>query len=421
MEIDLRTQLMEKYLHSQGAAFYDEGRLDDGVSCFEQAIALDDRSYTRWHLSRVFVRKNQIERALQEIGRAITLNPQIARYYYERSRLEAIKGNQSEAELDLLKAIELDPNFTRIDEIRLSLKALEEAAADRRVADSHGERIHNARMDEILSGIEKGSPLRNAPLETLSCSLPCPAYCCYFEGNPLLHGLSAGPWKLLKIREFLKRERLAEEQFLDRTDLTGEGEIQKLIPLHHLLREKGRTCVYSPRKGGSRINPALLASLPKGREYQDLFWIHAGSWGCSFLRDRRCIIHDVGNEPALPACKEFLCLTGFVFAVLLQWNLIEIQSFQEKTMMQLNQVAIEAALIMARELFLADDLRTTRRSIEETIALFAKAEREGNSKEMDYLANLVEDLNNGFIRTVSAQKRTVRREVMVLLDSLTLP
>ncbi len=28
------------------------------------------------------------------------------------------------------------------------------------------------------------------------------------------------------------------------------------------------------------------------------------------------MIHDLGDEPSLPSCKEFLCMTGLVFIVL---------------------------------------------------------------------------------------------------------
>ena len=44
------TGLREKYLHSQGAALYDEGRFDEAIDFFERAIALDDQPYTRYHL-----------------------------------------------------------------------------------------------------------------------------------------------------------------------------------------------------------------------------------------------------------------------------------------------------------------------------------------------------------------------------------
>lgn len=414
--MDLKRRLMEKYLHSQGAALYDEGCTDEAIALLKQAVALDDRSYTRWHLSLAFKDRNNLPQALYEIDRAITLNPLVARYYYERSRLQKTMGNHHEACLDIQKAVDLDGNYSRIDEIREALGSLDHELSGTTSRLLGDRRINSQSLAEVLAHGTGGSELVVPDFDGLSCTLPCPAFCCYFEGSPVLHGLTIGPWKLLKIRELLRQNGLAEEQFLDRVDLTGEGQILSLIPPHHVLREHGRSCVYSPKKGPPRLHPTLLASLPKGRGYQDLVWIHTESCQCSFLHDRRCMIHGVGDEPALPACKEFFCLTGFVFALLIQWDLIEMETVPAKTMKHLNQVAIEAALIVAKELCRDDDLNSAKKSLEAAVADALKADRQGDHEGIPCLINRIQEQDRRLIKAVTVRKTTIRRKLTCLLD-----
>jgi len=422
---DLKMQLMEKYLHSQGSAFCQEGRVDEAIIFLEQAVALEDRSYTRCQLGLFLKEKGDLGRALEEMGRAIALNPLIARYYYEKSLILHMSANRHEAQLALQKAIDIDENYARIDEIREAIDTLEKAASPGIVAASLVKDLSNNPVyKEIAALIQDGAVLAIQELDSVSCTLPCPAFCCYFEGSPVLHGLSLGPWKLLKVREFLRQKGLEEDQFLDKVDLTGDTKIQRLIPPHHLLNERGHSFVYSPKKGRSRIDPAVLASLPKGRGYQDLIWIHENSWECSFLRNRRCLIHDLGDEPALPACKEFLCLTGFVFLLLTRWGLIEEETVKGRSMEALNRLAVEAALLVSRELCKAQDLNRIKASMEEAVREGLCAKRKGASESHDQvvdLANRISSLHDELKKAVTERKTAVRRQVETLIEGASNP
>lgn len=421
MTTDLKTQLMEKYLHSQGAALHEEGRLDEAIIFLEQAVALRDRSYTRCQLGLVFLEKNNVHRALQEMDRAIALNPLIARYHYEKSCLHQLGGNRSEAQLAFQKAIDIDGNYARIDEIREALKVLEAVASPQPMNEWLPEGpSDDPVIREMAILCEKDPGLAVEGLDAVSCTLPCPAFCCHFEGSPVLHGLTIGPWKLLKIREFLREKGFEEDQFLDKLDLTGETEMQRLIPPHHLLKERGRSCVYSPKKGRSRLNPELLPSVPKGRGHQDLIWIHEDSWECSFLQNRRCMIHDVGDEPALPACKEFLCLTGFVLALLSHWGLIEEEALKGRTMEGLNRLAVEAALVVSRELCSAEDMGRIKASIKELASETFSAKGKGASEDRDqtfYLADRIRTLHDELMKATAARKASCRRQIEGLLNA----
>lgn len=333
--MDMKIRMMEKYLHSMGALMLREGRIPEAISFLERAIALDDRSYTRCDLANAFARHSKWSRAVAEIDRAITLDPSVAKYHEQKSRFHQAIGDEREQADSLRRAIELDPNYGRIGDIRQALKAIE-------------------------AGIS-GQP----DISRLSCILPCPAFCCHFEGSPLLHGLTIGAWKLSEIRKTLGKEGNREEEFLDRTELAPwEQEVRQMVPPHHLLREKGGACVYSPRQGRSALPPASLTSRPKGRGYEDLLWIDEDSRACAFLVAGRCTIHDIGDEPALPACKDFFCLTGLIFVLLAAWNLVKMESIVDKTMDRLNGMAVDALLVLGREIYRAEgqDSLQTRES-----------------------------------------------------------
>lgn len=409
--------MMEKYLHSQGAALYDAGRLDEAVLFLERAVALEDRPYTRRDLSMAFKDKGDLNRAIKEIDRAIAFDPYSARYYYERSELQRLTGNESEARLDNERAVKLEADYSRIGEIRQALKTLEEGIIPAGITGPCREKqVCDPRPSEALVALRASFCEVHESFETVSCPLPCPAYCCHFEGNPLLHGLSIGPWKLLKIKEMLRQRGLREEDFLEEMDLTGEQEIQKLIRPDHLLHECLGTRVYGPKGGNSSLGAALVACRPKGRAYQDLIWINVNSRACSFLHEARCIIHDVGDEPALPACKEFLCLTGFVFVLLTQWDLIEREAIVGKTMEQLNRLAVEAALVLSTALCKAEDINGVKASLEEALSEALKADREGNTEGMGQLVMGVEELRRSFAEALAARKAMVRRKMAEILD-----
>jgi hypothetical protein len=130
------------------------------------------------------------------------------------------------------------------------------------------------------------------------------------------------------------------------------------------------------------------------------------------------MIHDVGEEPALPACKEFLCLTGFVFVLLARWGLIEEDSVKGKTMAQLNRLAVEAALTVARELCRSEDLNRIRTSMQEVASGVPHTERKGTLKNHDqtvYLGQRIRALHDELTRAIAVRKASVRRQVEELL------
>ena len=344
--------LMEKYLHSQGAALYDEGRCDEAIELFHKAIALDDQSYTRYHLCLAYLEKKDSDRALHEISRAIELNPSVAKYYYRRSLIWQSGGDSARAHQDYERATTLDANYGRVEQIRSSYSAVERAFSDTQALEwCSAARLKSEELRSIVQELEESLQEVRRTMEDASCTLPCSAYCCHFSGETIRHGVHIGPWKLSAIRNLLKDKGLSEGDYLGRMRFTGEEYLVRLIPPHHVVRERGQGFVYYPKRSERVLDKTLLEDLPKGREYQDLLWINENSRACAFLDEGKCSIHDLADEPSLPACKEFLCMTGFVFVVLKYLGLVDTSQVEKRGMGELNRLAVEALFILTDTLY----------------------------------------------------------------------
>src|SRR5208282_1355566 len=119
--------MREKYLHSQGAALYEEGRFDEAIEFLREAIALDEHAYTQYHLGLSFLAKHDLDRALAALGRAIELAPVTARYYYERSTVWRLRGEPVRADEDYRAALRIDPQYGRREKIRAGVGILQGA------------------------------------------------------------------------------------------------------------------------------------------------------------------------------------------------------------------------------------------------------------------------------------------------------
>jgi len=307
--------MMEKYLHSQGAILFDEKRFGEAIEFFHKGIELDDQPYTRFHLSLAYKQRIEFDKALQEITRAIELSPCVPEYYYERSLVWQRRGDHARASLDYERAVGFDENYRRIEQIRSS-------------ADTIG---------SVFAHLEGGS----CPVHS------CPAYCCHFTGEPVRHGVHIGAGKLYAIRGFLKERGFREQDFLDKLPYNGEKHLSLLIPPNYMLKEHGRRFVYYPKRASLFLDDAVLKDLPKGKDYQTLMWINEKARPCAFLHEKKCLIHNVGEESGLDSCKQFFCMTGFVFLILKHLGIADEAQIQARKMNELNRIAVEALLILS--------------------------------------------------------------------------
>ena len=222
--------------------------------------------------------KERPRRALSQVTRAVELCPAEPEYRWRRSALWKRKGEEGRAGADIEEAVRLDPNYRRIERIR-------------------------AGADILRTAVWKDEP----PVG--SCIVPCPAYCCHFSHGLIIHGVSLGPWKLRAIRLFMAERNIDENDFLARLPFNEKPHYAMMIPPNFVMKNKAGKSSSFPGAGRGTLGKRLFRDLPRGIDYGPISWITQKAKPCIFLEKGRCSIHDLGDEPALPSCKEFFCLT----------------------------------------------------------------------------------------------------------------
>lgn len=411
--------MMEKYFHCRGAALCEEGRFDEAEVMLQDAISIEDQPYTRYQLSQAYLGKGDIDKALEEISRAIAFNNLIPEYYYERKKLWLLKGDGEKARIDDEKMLRLDRNYERIREILHAAKVFRQtflSATRERTIDRT--KIRQIRLREAIADYPKLHHLIGSNIEASTCILPCPAYCCYFSGETIFHGLSIGPWKLLAIRSYLKDHGLPEEKFFRKMALPEDERIVQLVPPHHVVRKGSNAFVYFPERQKGHLNSSLVCSLPKDTNYKSLVWINKKARPCAFLKDRRCMIHDLGDEPALPSCKDFLCMTGLVCIVLDRLGVVSKSRVTSMAFNDLTKIAVEALLIIVRELIEHSELTKQRKTMKILIRKAIKGNEEGNKKLIRVVLERYSRAKDQYKDLFASQMEKIRKEVDTKLRSI---
>ncbi len=408
--------MAEKYFHSRGAASYDEGRFDQAIRFFKKALALEEHHYTRCHLGLSYLGKRDLDRALKEMNRAIELAPSNAEYYHQRAAIWRLKGDVLRADADEASAVRLDANYGRIRRIRAAAQALRCAfspvGADELYDNLH---IRDADLSAIVDKVRMSIDERAAAVEGRSCLLACPAYCCHFSKEPVLHGLWIGPWKLQAIRRSLSEKGLKEADALGKLPFGRQEECLRLIPPHFVVKEAGERVVFYPKRKGRPLGKDLLRGLPKTIDYREPAWITAGAGACAFLADERCVIHDLGDEEALPACKEFLCLTGYVFLVLDYLGLPCAPAISARPMEALNPLAVEALLLLSERLYGNEDLRRLETAMQDALKGAVEADMEKDQQRLASLLSRYRELQKEHEQAFSAQAGLLKEDIRRLL------
>ena len=95
-----------------GVGLYEEGRLEEAIAEYDQAIELDPQyalAYT--NRGNAYAGLGQLQRAIQDFDEAIRLDPQDAGAYSNRGGAYVDLGQPQRAIEDLDEAIQLDPNL----------------------------------------------------------------------------------------------------------------------------------------------------------------------------------------------------------------------------------------------------------------------------------------------------------------------
>ena len=413
------SDMKEKYFHSLGALLCDEGRLDEAIEAFRSAIGLKDTAYARYDLGRTYLEKGDLEKAVIELSRAIELHPSAPEYWHERGLVRQRMGDHDRASADLAEAKRIDPYYGRIDEIRSAVRAIERGLCDPEMEEfcdttSPGD----PELCAIVDGIRESLQLNRDVMDKSSCPVAtCPVYCCHFTEATVCHGLTIGAWKLHSIRAFLKENGLDPNDFIDRLPFRGEEHLRSLVPPHYILKEGESRFIFHPKRSDRFVVKADLADLPKGRHCQTLMWINEKAQPCAFLHEKRCMIHDTGDEPSLEACKQFLCLTGFVFVILGHLGILNESAIPDKPMAELNRLAIESALILGRTLYCNEDLTDLSKEMHHVIKAAVAADKTGNTKSLRKRVAECRKLKTKHDRIASNLRQSAAEEIRKKLDS----
>jgi Tetratricopeptide repeat len=410
--------LAEKHFHSRGAASYEEGRFDQAIRFLRKGLALEEHAYTRYHLSLSYLGKGNLDLALREITRAIQLAPSCAEYYERRAAMWHLKGDTLKGQEDEAQAVGLDPDYRRIGRIRTAIQALRTAFRPSAAAEEVGSlRPESEELKEVFERARISTDLRAAAVAERSCILPCPAYCCHFSGEPVLHGLCIGPWKLQAIRRHSSQMGLSEEGLLGRLPFGPEEKRLRLIPPHVVVKEAGEPVVFYPRRKGKPLGRDRLKGLPKTIDFREPVWITADAEACAFLDEGRCAIHDLGDEPALPACKEFLCLTAYVFLILDHLGFVEVRGTLARPMEELNALAVEGLLLLSERLYGNEEIGRIEAAMRDVLkrALEADAHKDGPcvTAQLGRYRELEEERERLFARQAALLSQEVTRLLAV--------
>jgi hypothetical protein len=384
--------LFEKYLHSQGASLLREGRFDEALDHLRRALALDDQHYIRFDMGLAYAGSGNLDKAMEEIDRAIAMRPDAPEYYYQRSLFRKLRGDTSGSLSDLQRARAIDPAYNQIDQIRSAMAALEEFVREPdtlRLCDDV--RPEDGELAAILRETRKNLRRIQLLFEKSTCPVPCPAYCCHFTGDLIRHGVHIGPWKLRAIRQYLRDRGLEESYFLQRTVFEHDSYMTNIIPPNYAIKEGGVDYIYFPRRGPASLGKRLSGDAPKDRDYRTVAWMTENARACRFLTHGRCMIHDLGDDSGLDACKQFLCFTGFVFVALCHLKILTPEKLSENPMGAFNRLAIDALLILDRRLCSNNRLSELRTSINRTLRDAVEADTRDDSGSLrDHLGDYQE-------------------------------
>ncbi|HEY3276831.1 MAG TPA: tetratricopeptide repeat protein [Syntrophorhabdaceae bacterium] len=372
--------LEEKYFHSLGAVLCEEGRFQEAEEALRRALLYEDTPYARYDLSMALAGRGQIDDALDEISRAIVLAPEVADYYYERSLLRRAAGDPEGASSDLGKAISLDGNYGRIEELRAAILTVRNTFDDTEMVERLSEApIKNRELRLLADQVARSLRSDHEALTRSSCPVAgCPAYCCHFTGPMVRHGVVIGAWKLRAIKEYLRENSLSFDQFVDRLPFYGEAHVRELVPPPFFIKEGEGHSVFFPGRSDSFIERALLRDLPPGPDYRTLMWINESARPCMFLSQKKCMVHDAGDEAGLPACKQFLCLTGTALVILAHMGIAGAASFEGMTIGELNKIAVESFLILSREIHGRSEVVALRKARDEGLKSAVRSDRAGD-------------------------------------------
>jgi tetratricopeptide (TPR) repeat protein len=124
-----------------GIALADSGRMDEALLELRRAVALGDRPFAHINLGSIYIRAGQVEQGLVHLRAAVAMMPAWPDPHFHLAYGLMRAGQDAEAERELLRALELRPNYIKalqyLAELQRKQGRIEEAlATERRLLDA---------------------------------------------------------------------------------------------------------------------------------------------------------------------------------------------------------------------------------------------------------------------------------------------
>jgi serine/threonine protein kinase/tetratricopeptide (TPR) repeat protein len=131
---DVRRPMDAAALRNRGQALINQGKLDDALTAFRQALEKEERhGWTHYMVGLILVSQEKADEAIPEFRRAIEVADDYPPPYVALGVVLANQGKTDEAIAPLEKAVELEPKFAAahrmLAELLLSQGKMDEAAA----------------------------------------------------------------------------------------------------------------------------------------------------------------------------------------------------------------------------------------------------------------------------------------------------
>ena len=160
------------------------------------------------------------------------------------------------------------------------------------------------------------------------------------------YGVHIDPTGLPAVRAFLRTSNLVEDEYLARVEKSQVPGAFRPFDSWFAADEDGKEHLYYIRRGSRRLG-TIDTPLPRTLSVVEIGWLTSRSRQCAFVCDSGCAVHDVGDPPGPAACRQFLCVTAFVFLLLADQGMTSLEALSGQSMADLHETALAALPLLA--------------------------------------------------------------------------
>lgn len=103
-----------KHLLDEGIQFFNEGKLDEAIAKFKEALEADSANVqAHSYLGAAFAREKEYPSAIEQFKAAVDLAPENATHLFNLGQAYETAGNKPQAQVIYEKALSIDPKYAR--------------------------------------------------------------------------------------------------------------------------------------------------------------------------------------------------------------------------------------------------------------------------------------------------------------------